>query len=284
MLLPQKCKTMGELKKYMFPGKVHVPESRMMKRYQSMMERPKFPKRDLARMLEDLTRIRPEEWGIYAFSRDPLHARFGTKERKDLAGEAVLCGRSYAEQTAEEYNTRDPLEILNKLGIKTEFSDIPANTDRVLFAEFLEPDEVFVYLDAVEKAQKLMEEERVREVLTEDLDLKKTLLAHELFHVLEIRNEKEIFTRTYRFPLWKIGPLKSTSRVLALGEIAAMAFARELLRLPYSVYVIDVLLLYGYSENEASGLYEEMMNCTGRKPCPGLSHLELLAKRSSADL
>lgn len=264
----------------MFPGKFQAPESKVLKRYKSMLERPKFPKRDLARMLEDLTQISSEEWGIYAFSRDPLGAKFQNEERKALAEQAIACGRTYAKRAAAEYDTASPLQILQKLGIKTEFVDMPSNTDRVLFAEFLEPDEVFVYLDAVDKGKELLSEE-VRRVLTVQLDLRQTLLAHELFHVLEIRDKKEIFTQTYRYPLWKIGPLKSTSRVLALGEIAAMAFAQELCGLPYSVYVIDVLLLYGYSDNEASGLYEEMMNCTGRKPCPGLSRLELLAQKSN---
>lgn len=260
---------MDKWKKWIFPEKFHGPEKKIPKRYQAMMERPRFPKRDLAQMLEDLTEISPTEWGVYAFSRDPLKARFQGEECRALAEQAIICGRTYAKRVSEEHNSTNPLQILQKLGVKIQFADIPANTDRVLFAEFLEPDEVFVYMDAVDKAEKLMEE-GVRKVLTGQFDLQQTLLAHELFHVLEIRDKEEIFTQAYKHPLWKIGPLKNTSKVLALGEIAAMAFAQELCGLPYSVYVIDVLLLYGYSDNEASGLYEEIMNCTGRTPCSGL--------------
>ena len=253
----------------------------MLKRYQSMMERPKFPQRDLAQMLNDLIEINPEEWGIYAFSRDPLHAKFQNEERKALAGQALLCGQTYARRVVKEHGSDDPLQLLKKLGVKVKFVDIPENTDRVLFAEFLEPDEVFVYTDAIDRAKRLMEDRKVRQALTAKLNLRRTLLSHELFHVLEIRDKKEIFTQTYRHQLWKAGPLKNASKVLALGEIAAMAFAQELCGLPYSVYVIDVLLLSGYSDNEASGLYEEMMNCVGRKPCRGLSRLEALQQKSS---
>lgn len=66
-------------------------------------------------------------------------------------------------------------------------------------------------------------------------------------------------------------PIHNDSAVIALSEIAAMAFAGELTGLPYSPYVMDVFLVYGYSPEEASGLYEEMMELAGRKPCAPIS-------------
>lgn len=51
-----------------------------------------------------------------------------------------------------------------------------------------------------------------------------------------------------------------------LGEIAAMSFAKALTGIPYSPYVMDAFLVYGYSPEAASGLYEEMMEKTGRTP------------------
>ena len=46
-----------------------------------------------------------------------------------------------------------------------------------------------------------------------------------------------------------------------------MAFAQAVTGIPYSPYVMDVFLVYGYSPEEASGLYEEMMAYAGRTPC-----------------
>ena len=43
-----------------------------------------------------------------------------------------------------------------------------------------------------------------------------------------------------------------------------MAFARELIGLSYSPYVMDVFLVYGYNPEEASGLYEEIMGYAGK--------------------
>ena len=38
-----------------------------------------------------------------------------------------------------------------------------------------------------------------------------------------------------------------------------MGFAYKYSEITFSPYILDVLLVYGYSQNEASGLYEEIM-------------------------
>ena len=84
---------------------------------------------------------------------------------------------------------------------------------------------------------------------------------------MEETYQREIYTQTEKIRLWSLGPLHNDSRIIALSEIAAMAFARELTGLPYAPYVMDVFLVYGYSPEEASGLYEEMMMYAGKEPC-----------------
>ena len=97
-------------------------------------------------------------------------------------------------------------------------------------------------------------------------DIAKLLIGHELFHYVEEQYKKEIWTRTYKIELWAPKFLHNRSTVGILGEIAAMAFTQELNRLPYSPYVMDAFLVYGYSPEAASGLYEEMMERAGRTP------------------
>lgn len=60
--------------------------------------------------------------------------------------------------------------------------------------------------------------------------------------------------------------VKHSSTVMVLGEIAAMAFAKALTGIRFSPYVLDAFLVYGYSPEAASGLYEEMMEKSGRTP------------------
>ena len=89
------------------------------------------------------------------------------------------------------------------------------------------------------------------------------LLAHELFHYVEEQYKREIFTKTEKIDLPTIPPFKNRSTVRSLDELAGMAFARELNNLPYSPYLLDVMLMYGYSQDGAIRLYEEIMTMAG---------------------
>ncbi|XCP86629.1 hypothetical protein ABXS75_07495 [Roseburia hominis] len=42
-----------------------------------------------------------------------------------------------------------------------------------------------------------------------------------------------------------------------------MAFAKELLGMSFSPYVLDVLLMYGYHAEAAQALYEEILEAAG---------------------
>lgn len=222
--------------------------------------------RPVGRIVADLCRIPDREWGRYAFSREPLNRRFTDAQRMELTDRAIACGREYATRCMREYGVRDSEVMATRMGMQVDFPHMPQNTDRVLFAEFKTPNHIHVYMDAVEKAEVLRGEPGVSHTLTNYLYIPKLLIAHELFHCVEDRYAREIWTQTYRVELWAPKFLHNRSRVGVLGEIAAMAFAKELNQLPYSPYVMDAFLVYGYSPMAASGLYEEMMTLAGRTP------------------
>ena len=229
-------------------------------------EPPHYTIRPVGMIVEDLCRIPDEDWAIYAFSREPLNGKFTDEQRRDLTRQALACGREYAEKLAAQYGMRDPEKLAKVLGVKVDFPDMPQSTERVLFAEFREPDKVHIYMDGVRKGRTLLSEPGVSHALTGQLDIAKLLIGHELFHWVEERNKKEIWTRTYKIELWAPRPLHNRSGVAVLGEIAAMGFTKALNCLPYSPYVMDAYLVYGYSPEVASGLYEEMMEKAGRTP------------------
>lgn len=161
---------------------------------------------------------------------------------------------------------RDPEKLAKQLGLNVDYPDMPQNAERVLFAEFREPNNIHIYMDGVRKGRALLSEPGVSHALTGQLDIAKLLLGHELFHFVEEKYKKEIWTRTYKIELWAPKPLHNRSGVSVLGEIAAMSFAKTLTGISYSPYVMDAFLVYGYSPEAASGLYEEMMEKTGRTP------------------
>lgn len=86
--------------------------------------------------------------------------------------QAVCCGREYAEKICCLYGVRSPEELSEAMGLKVEYPTFPENADRVLFAEFREPGNIKIYMDAVKKAHKFTERPEVKEVLTEQLDIK----------------------------------------------------------------------------------------------------------------
>ena len=227
------------------------------------MQQPTCEVRPVGKIVGDLCQIPEEQWAQYAFSREPLNGRLNDDQRRELMHQAVECGRHYAKELSETYDTRDPRVIAEKLGLYVDYPRIPQNTDRVLFAEFREPNKIHIYTDSIWKAENLMSEPGVREALTDRLDITGLILGHELFHVVEEQNKKTIWTHTYRIRLWSLGFLHNDSSLLVLGEIAAMAFTRALAQIPYSPYVMDAFLVYGYSPMAASALYEEMMELTG---------------------
>ena len=217
--------------------------------------RRKSPRVDLAEMAETLAGITDEQWGRYAFSRAPLEGRFDRQQKLEYTKAANACGKEWAARMMETYQTRSPRELARKMGMKILTPDTPAGGGQVIFAQFVQPDEITVYMDCIRKASRLAEESGC--VLLEKDRLFNVLLAHELFHAVEEQHADEIYTRTEKVELWR-KPFSNRSSIACLSEMAAMAFARELLGLACSPYMLDVLLVYAYDKEAAWGLYEEI--------------------------
>lgn len=218
---------------------------------------PEYPEVPFSEMVEKLGTLSEEDWGRYAFSREPLEGRFSDEQKMQYTAKANVCGREWALKIAEQYGTRNPKELAGKMGMKVKTPKVPVGGGLVLFAQFVEPDEITIFTDCVDKAAKL-EEECGCELLRRE-NLTNTLLAHELFHAVEEQYVKEIYTRTEKVELWR-KPFSNKSTISCLSEIAAMTFAAELLDLNVSPYMLDVLLVYSYDKNAAWGLYDEIMN------------------------
>lgn len=222
--------------------------------------RPDYEVRELSVMLADLAQTDMMEWCRYAFSREPLNGKFTDEQRQQWMEKSLACGQEYCRIICKKYDSEDPVVLAQKMGLQVSYPELPEHADRVLFAEYRMPNKITIYLDAVNKAEKLLAQPEVQQILTSALDIRKLLLAHELFHYIEDQYKKEIFTRTETIRLWSVGPFHNDSTIIALSEIAAMAFAKAMTRISYAPYLMDVLLVYGYSPKEASGLYEEILS------------------------
>lgn len=220
---------------------------------------PQLPLKEMVRKLESFDE---EDWGLYAFNREPLSGKFSAGQKRQYIRKANDCGKEWAERIAEEYHTRRPGEIAAKMGIRVETPAVPVGGELVLFAQFVQPDEITIFTDCLDKASS-MEKESGCQMLNRER-LFKILLAHELFHAVEERHEQEIYTRTEKVELWR-KPFSNKSSIACLSEIAAMAFAAQLLGLTVSPYMLDVLLVRAYDRNMAAGLFEEICRLTEEK-------------------
>ncbi len=228
-------------------------------------ERPQYEIRPLDYMLRKLIEIPAIEWRHYAFSREPLNGKFTPSQRLEWMNKSLECGEIYAGRMADEFRTNEPRKIAKELGLDVYYPQYPEKTDRVLFAEFITPNRINIFMDAVYRAERMTRKYNLADIIGK-IDIAGIVLAHEIFHCVEDKYKHEIFTRTEKIRLWSLGPLHNDSMIYALGEIAAMSFAQKLNRLNWLPYVMDVLMVYDYSMSEASGLYEEIMTLSGLEP------------------
>lgn len=210
-------------------------------------------------LLDDLCVIPESDWAFYAFSREPMNGRFSDEERIDMYEQAARCGRQNAEKLIARYGKITAAELAEKLGLKVLFPQMPQSRSRILFAEFAEPDTIRVYKDGLQKGEILLQNPQISRHFPEGVRIENILIAHELFHVIEMR-DPQIWTKNYRISLWKLGFYENTSPVAVLSEIAAMAFSQRINELTFSPYVLDCFLVYGYSPKAACALYEEMIS------------------------
>lgn len=209
-------------------------------------------------MLQDLIKISDEDWGKYGFRREPLKGKFNNKERLNLIRKSNDCGREYARKIRENYGDIDAYKIAENLGLEVNYPDMPNGGGHIIFAQFVEPNKVTVFKDSVDKAVALINKQNLSSIFSMT-NIEEILLAHEIFHFIEEQNKEKIFTRTEKIRLWKLGPIKNDSNIVCLGEIAGMAFAKELLQIPYSPYILDVFLVYLYNSQVAYSLYNEII-------------------------
>ena len=212
-------------------------------------------------MMKELTGLTDLQWGGYAFYHEPLERKFTPEQKENYTRLANKCGEEEAESLLSEYPEKSIEEISRNLGFTVKTPDTPIGGGHVLFAQYVEPKEITVFMDCIEKAEKLITKEKLQGFFPA-ADLKDVLMAHELFHGIEYRKRKQIFTQTEKIELWR-RPFSNKSKILCLSEMAAMAFAKRMTGISCSPYVLDVLLMYCYNKEAAIALYEEILEAAG---------------------
>jgi len=217
-------------------------------------------KLSLVEMIQNLLQVDDEAWGLYAFSRDILKERIPEDKKLEMIRKSMSCGREYAQRMIHEYGSSDVHTIAEKLNIKIVYQDALLTGKRILFASYTPPDEIGIMTEPVNRAIELIvKDESVLVDYFQKYSIINTILGHEIFHYVEDQFEQEIYTRTEKILLWNFLGFKNHSTIRALGEIAAMAFTKELNGLKYSPFILDILLYYSYDSVSAEKIYRDVL-------------------------
>lgn len=189
-----------------------------------------------------LTDIPDQVWHEYLWSHDRLCRRIEPELREQSAQAADWIGISASRRIIAGHPAASIKNLIEAAGCRIEkVLDDPLKQIRpYLFAEFEEPDRIIIYEERVSKVQQFLDKERL-EVFNSSL-AEQIILAHEFFHYLDY--EGKLTEGISRIGITAFGKVKLHVRVSALAEIAAMAFARDLLDLKVHPCILDLLLLH----------------------------------------
>ncbi|MFV0381011.1 MAG: hypothetical protein ACK5KR_02080 [Breznakia sp.] len=212
------------------------------------------------KLLENITLLKlmtTNDWGTYAFSRDPIRGKIKGAEQKNYIAKAMHCGVDLAIKIKKKYNGKNFWEMLNLLEIKVIKEKTSGTQNYITFAKYNYPNKITVYTENVVRFNNFIDEHGLR-VILEDVNIEEVLLAHEMYHYFEEHNEN-LYSKREKIVLWKIGKFKYKSSIIALSEISAMAFTQEMLGLTYSPYIFDSLLLLPHDFEKAEKLINEVL-------------------------
>lgn len=215
----------------------------------------------ISEKIDFLVSMSDKEWGKYAFSRDPLNNKISCQLRQEMIEKANLCGKEQALKIKKNYHNISVKEIAENMNLKITHKDSNGTDNYIMFACYNSPDKVTLFTKNMTLVKQFIKENQLEKKL-DNVDIESMLLSHEMFHHIE-ENEKNIYTRTETINLWKIGFFEYKSKLVALGEIAAMAFAKELLALSYNPYVFDIIMLYPHDTKKTDELFDEVKQFKG---------------------
>ncbi|MFH1826555.1 MAG: hypothetical protein ABH823_04605 [bacterium] len=172
---------------------------------------------------------------------DKTFKKLPEEKKIELVKEVLAIGVEVASWVLAEHGTNDPRKIASRLGVKV-FGEDKGSKKASEYRK--NKSEIVVYRDHHERL--------IREVKSKQLSehLLKFLVAHELFHHLELTRIGEIYKR-YTFESWQLGPYTRKKMIKKLSDVAAQAFTLSLLGLEISPEVFDYLTYILYTNPKA---------------------------------
>ncbi len=191
-----------------------------------------------------------------AFLNEPMAHTLSCEQKHVLAQKAQDCGRQEAVTLQNLYGARTPEQYVELCSGVIKETEEPPEEEYTLFASFERPNVVTINTANTQRSEQLIADYGLRPLLG-DVQVRDVLLSHELYHLLESRMGKDSFVRQKHACFFEWGRLRWMRRVGCLEEIAAMAFAQQLMKLPYSPYVFNIVMLYAFHPEQALRVFKD---------------------------
>jgi len=180
--------------------------------------------------------------GLAALSRDVQFHRIPEPERGELVEQALRDGWCLAQHASQQWGG-DPFVVADRRKVPIVESHGEAGFgSTVIYAEYaVSPPSITLYAPAIRRLDALIARQS-----RFDLGIERTapvFLAHELYHHFDCMRGKEALIHRHRVSIMKLGRWTWTAGLSTLPEIAAGAFAQQLLGLPFHPKHLDRLLL-----------------------------------------
>ncbi|HET7580261.1 MAG TPA: hypothetical protein VFK33_13365 [Bacillales bacterium] len=194
------------------------------------------------------------DWGMYLSSRGSLFKKMTGMQIKQVIEGSLKC----AEEQFEKFRSTDLLDFAKAETIRIQEDDSPVQ-EAYLQLAFYKPKPPLIQIStkAIERIKDVIIEEQLSSLLGE-VDLRRLVIAHEMFHHIESK-EPEIFTQKPNVELKRFGRFRYRTRVTAASEMAAVHFSKLKLGLDYNPAVIEILLTYSVDQQRARAIMGQLI-------------------------
>ncbi|WMT41951.1 hypothetical protein RE628_05800 [Paenibacillus sp. D2_2] len=211
-----------------------------------------------------LSGLSDEVLGCMELRQDPLFHKIPPEKISYYVHESLQAGRS----AAAAYKDLGIRDMCRDAGLRYEITEASGKFHKVSFRAQIDfsktPPEIILYASSLKEMQMVCQEilgEQSSGAET-DIDLLVDIhLAHEFYHWLEYKEQSFTNERLEEIEVFKLGPWTRRSSVVQCCEIAAHAFCKELLGLPYMPNLLDYAYLIEEKQLSAEDFMQQITTC-----------------------
>jgi len=202
--------------------------------------------------------------GCMELRQDPLFHKIPEEKIPYYVHESLEAGRL----AATVYKGQGIRAMCREAGLRYEITEASGKFHNVSFRAQIDfsktPPEIILYSSSLKGMQSVCQEILGELSSSNDTDLDLLVdihLAHEFYHWLEYREQVFTNERLEAIEVFKLGPWTRRSSVVQCCEIAAHAFCKELLGLPYLPNLLDYAYLIEEKQLPAEDFMEQISTC-----------------------